>query len=97
MKTVKRSGPKARVNTDPRLWLSRGSRWKHVFEGWRFGVFISITAVAICLIVELIMLACAMTLNKAEGDKIGIGVLFTGDCQKVERITTFLAVPLNVM
>jgi hypothetical protein len=87
----------ARVNTDPRLVQSSGIRGKWQLEGWRFGVFVSIIAVTTCLVVELIMLACAMALNKPEGDKGGIGVLYAGDCAKVERINTILAIPLNII
>lgn len=41
------------------------------------------------------MLACAMSLNKPQGDKDGLGVLFVGGCARVERINTILAIPLN--
>ena len=87
----------SRVNTDPRLWLSRDSRWKPVFEGWRFGVFVSIIAVTACLVAELIMLACAVAFNKPGGNKHGIGVLYTGGCKNVERSATLLAIPINII
>ena len=86
-----------RVDTDPRLTQSSGIRGKWRLEGWRFGVFYSIIAVLLCLIAELIMLGCAVTLNKPQGDKDGIGVLYVGDCAKVKRISTVLAIPLNII
>ena len=89
--------PVSRVNTDPRLWLSRDSRWKPLFEGWRFGVFASIIAVTVCLVAELIMLACAVAFSKPEGNKHGIGVLYTGGCKNVERSATLLAIPINII
>ena len=96
-KDITRTGPVARVNTDPQLVQSSGIRGKWRLEGWRFGVFVSIIAVTTCLIAELIMLVCAVALNKPEGDKDGIGVLYVGDCAKVERISTILAIPLNII
>lgn len=96
-KGITRTGPLVRVNTDPRLVQNSGIRGKWRFEGWRFGVLLSIIAVSICLITELIMLVCAMTLNRPDGDKHGIGVLYVGDCAKVERLTITLAIPLNII
>jgi hypothetical protein len=95
-KEITRSGPVAQAD-GPRIIQNSGIRGKWQLEGWRFGVFVSIIAVTICLVAELIMLICAMTLNKAGGDKNGIGVLYVGDCAKVERINTILAIPLNVI
>ena len=43
------------------------------------------------------MLACAVAFNKPEGDKHGIGVLYTGACKNVERSATLLAIPINVI
>lgn len=97
VKDITRAGPVARVNTDPRLVQNSGVRRKWRLEGWRFGVFLSIIAVKMCLAVELIMLVCAMALNKPEGDKDGIGVLYVGHCAKVEHINTILAIPLNII
>jgi hypothetical protein len=57
----------------------------------------SIIAVGVCLIVELIMLVCAMTLGKPRGVQNGIGVLFQGKCSKVQRLSTLLAIPLNII
>lgn len=96
-KDITRAGPVTRVDTDPQLVQKSGIRGKWRLEGWRFGVFTSIVAVTTCLIAELIMLVCAVALNKPEGDKDGIGVLYVGDCAKVERISTILAIPLNII
>ena len=70
-------------------------RWR--LEGWRFGVFLSVVAVTLCLAVELILLVCALALNKPQGNRDGIGVLYVGDCKKVERINIILAIPLNMI
>jgi hypothetical protein len=96
-KDITRAGPVTRVDTDPQLVQNSGILGKWRLEGWRFGVFASIVAVTTCLIAELIMLVCAVALNKPEGDKDGIGVLYVGDCAKVERISTILAIPLNII
>ncbi|KIW28239.1 uncharacterized protein PV07_07918 [Cladophialophora immunda] len=97
---ITRSNPVvARVDTDPRLGnaASTGLRSKWGLQGWRFGVFLSTMAVVACLVAELVMLACAMSLNKPQGNKHNIGVLYVGDCAKVERINTLLAIPLNII
>lgn len=43
------------------------------------------------------MLACAVAFNKPEGNKHGIGVLYTGGCKNVERSATLLAIPINII
>ncbi|KAJ9613924.1 hypothetical protein H2200_002060 [Cladophialophora chaetospira] len=96
-KDFTRSGPVARVDTDPRSVQLSGLRSRWRLQGWRFGVFISLVAVTICLLAELVMLICAMTLNLPQGDKDGIGLLYVGNCAKVERINTLLAIPLNII
>jgi hypothetical protein len=55
-----------------------------------------IVVVGVCLIVELIMLVCAMTLGKPRGVRGGIGVLLQGKCSKIHRLSTLLATQLNV-
>ncbi|MCJ1428755.1 hypothetical protein MMC29_006666 [Sticta canariensis] len=96
-KDITRTGPVVLADTDSRLVQSSGIRGKWQLEGWRYGVFLSTIAVTICLVAELIMLVCAMALNKPEGNKDGIGILFVGDCAKVERINILLAIPLNII
>ena len=43
------------------------------------------------------MLACAVAFNKPEGNRHGIGVLYTGGCKNVERSATLLAIPINII
>ena len=96
-KDITRTGPVVLADTDSRLVPSSGIRDKGQLEGWRYGVFLSIIAITICLVAELIMLVCSMALNRPEGDKDGIGILFVGDCAKGEPIYTLLAIPLNII
>lgn len=96
-KFATRSGPVARTNTDSQIEQSSGTCKKWKLEGWRFGVFLSIIAVTICLVAETIMLALAMSLNKPEGKKDGIGLLHVGECKMVERINNLLAILLNII
>lgn len=94
---VTRSGPVARVDTDPCARRDSGIRRKWQLEGWHFEVFVSIIAVTICLVAELIMLVCAVVLNKPQGNQHGVGVLYVGSCAKVERMITILAIPINIL
>lgn len=97
IKDITRTVPVVLADTDSRLVPSSKIRGKWQLEGWRYGVFLSIIAITICLVAELIMLVCAMALSKPEGDKDGIGTLYVGDCARVERINTLLAIPLNII
>jgi hypothetical protein len=75
-KTIVRSGPTSSTYTPiqvPKQGRQKPQRLR--LEGWRFGAFMSIVAVGVCLIVELIVLVCAMTLGKPRGVQDSIGVL----------------------
>jgi hypothetical protein len=57
----------------------------------------SLLAVSLCLILELVMLICAFELQKPGDYQDGIGVLYRGDCSKAQRISILLAIPLNII
>ena len=54
-------------------------------------------AVGVCRIVELIMLVCAMTPGNPLGVQDGIGVLLQAKYSEVQRLSTLLVVPLNII
>lgn len=57
----------------------------------------SLFAVGLCLVVEIVMLICAFKLQDPEKFQDGIGVLYDGNCSEAQRISTLLAIPLNII
>ncbi len=64
------------------------------FTGWRGGVRASCIGVAICLAIEIILMAVVLKLGIPDG---GLGTLYKGDCNYVRNLIIYLLIPLNVI
>ena len=63
-------------------------------RGWRLGTLVSCYAVAICLLLELVLLTYALLQNRPRN---GLGMLYEGNCEKVKRLSILLLLPLNLI
>lgn len=63
-------------------------------HGWRFGVAVSACTVSAVLLLNIIFLIVAVA---KFGHKRGIGTLFDGSCHRVNEVTTWLHILINVL
>ena len=86
-KTFLASGPAAARNPLPRR-KTRAAK----YSGWRFGSLIACFEVGICLTINVLFTAFAVTTSNPPN---GIGTLYEGSCETVKNLDTWLHVVLN--
>ena len=72
----------------------KSSRFSQRFSGWRFGVASTFTLLLTVLFINTIFMIWAI---KTYGTHDGIGIMFSGSCQKTRSLSTWLHLAINVL
>jgi len=91
--TIRRSGPAYQL---PEL-LAKDRDASSTFAGWRMGAFLNITLMALCLLVEIMMLTAAVLSDTVSSDSKYDGVVYRGSCKVSKRWSTIISLLLNVI
>lgn len=89
----------ADIATRSRLWrqVTRSiRRYRIQLQGWRFGVAVAAFSASAVLVINLFL---AITVAARFNDDIGSGIatIYSGDCNVVDNMTTFMHVVINVL
>ena len=60
------------------------------------GALFSCIGVGVCLVIEIIMLVCAVSISWSRPE-LGSGVVFQGSCERVKILSFALAFPVNII
>lgn len=87
---ILRSGPAHSPPHQNKVPSSSSSR----FSGWRGGLLAATISLAICVVVELVLLIVALKLSSPVS---GLGTLYFGSCDRVKKLSDYLLIVLNVI
>jgi hypothetical protein len=73
---------------------SRLSKSNFPFNGWRLGLLVTFISVALCLCIEVALLAAGVVMARPQN---GTGMLYQGSCSRVRYLTIALLLPLNMI
>jgi len=92
-KFVLRSGPAYQLPSEE----TPQDKPKTSFSGWRMGALLNFILLATCLTLELIMLIVAEVQDRRQSNSGSDGVLYSGDCRTINRLTVSIALIVNII